>query len=200
MTEHERQYKARYRREHAAEIKTYCQLVTLSANRDSRFNAYLPLEERLWSRVAINDKTGCWEWTGHRSTVHGAKWHGTIATERSNNERVHRVVYEWLVGSIPLGMFVCHHCDNPVCVNPAHLFVGTQRDNMRDMVVKGRSNKLFGIDCPWSKLTPERIDRARKLHDSGMTMAEIGTVYGVHKGTIQKALSGETWRTDRVGH
>ena len=87
--------------------------------------------DRLWSRV---DKTGdCWVWTGATTTAgYGEiRFGGKVV-------RVHRLVYELTVGPIPEGMGVLHRCDNPPCCRPDHLFLGTQRDNARDMVAKGR--------------------------------------------------------------
>lgn len=91
------------------------------------------LLDRLADKFTVGD--GCWEWTAHRDK-HG---YGRI---RLNGipALAHRVVYELLVGAIPEGLFALHHCDNPGCVRPDHIFLGTQRDNMRDMWKKGRSN------------------------------------------------------------
>lgn len=88
--------------------------------------------ERFAKRYAVDD-AGCWNWLG--ATAAG---YGVIATERGRQENAHRFSYRAHVGPIPDGAYVCHRCDNKLCVRPDHLFVGTAKDNMRDAVSKGR--------------------------------------------------------------
>ena len=76
---------------------------------------------------------GCWEWTGSVND----KGYGLIYVE-GKSKRAHRITYQLFKSEIPKGLFICHHCDNPGCVNPEHLFVGTQKDNMQDCIRKGR--------------------------------------------------------------
>jgi len=91
-----------------------------------------PPIERFWAKV---DKTGdCWEWTGARFH-HG---YGLFYESASVRTRAHRFAYETLAGPIPPGVLVLHRCDNPPCVRPEHLFLGTQADNVADMIAKGR--------------------------------------------------------------
>lgn len=87
---------------------------------------------RFWSKVRKGD--GCWEWQAKRFD----NGYGSFAVSRNKNQGAHRVAWELTNGPIPAGMSVLHHCDNRPCVRPDHLFLGTQLDNMRDMLAKGR--------------------------------------------------------------
>jgi len=157
----------------------------------------IPLEIRLWSRVVINDKTGCWEWTGARKTVNGQKWHGKICGLHSGHDTTHRTAYEMLVEDIPEGVCVCHRCDNPICVNPKHLFLGTQDDNRSDAVAKGRWTPAL--------LTSEENSNARLTDDDVVKMlkelaaphcdhAKLARRFGVGQRQISKIKTGRAWR------
>lgn len=94
-----------------------------------------PIAERFWPRVEKRDADECWEWKGSRLQ----KGYGTMPCWPFKRPALaHRVSWEIHNGNIPDGLIVCHRCDNPPCVNPAHLFLGSHQDNLRDMVKKGR--------------------------------------------------------------
>lgn len=103
-----------------------------------------PFEPYFWSLVKRT--SGCWEWQGDTSHGYGRIWRG------KRRYAAHRVAYELSVGPIPDGMCACHHCDNRLCVNPAHIFIGTQKDNMQDWTKKGK-NILINH--------PERLPRGK---------------------------------------
>jgi hypothetical protein len=138
------------------------------------------LEERFWEKVIVGDD-GCWEWTGSRNKygygVIGINW---------KTKLTHRVAYELKNGPIPEGLFVCHHCDNPCCVRPDHLFLGSQKDNMIDMVKKGREGT--------SKLKESQVIEIRRLYKTGLfTQQELGNKFGVSHRQIGYIINKKSW-------
>lgn len=105
----------------------------------------VPAEWRFWTKVLPVD-SGCWEWQGHRLP----KGYGHFRGLTAKNVKAHRFAYELLVGPIPDGLRVLHRCDNPPCVNPVHLFLGTDKDNSDDKIAKGRyvSWNSLKTHCP----------------------------------------------------
>ena len=98
----------------------------------------IPLEERFWSKV--KKTPGCWSWLGSKDS----NGYGRIMIrERGGSKLAHRIAYEIVNGEIPSQMHACHKCDNPSCVNPDHIFIGTAKDNLQDMSKKGRWGNQF---------------------------------------------------------
>ena len=116
-----------------------------------------------------------------------ARWHPRPAGN------AHRRVFALLRGEIPAGMNVCHTCDNPPCVNPAHLWLGTDADNMRDRDRKGRTGWALGSTNGQAKLTEEAIEVIRSLHRQGLSQQKIADRFGVVQTTISRVLLGQRW-------
>jgi hypothetical protein len=148
------------------------------------------LEERFWEKVDIRADNEYWEWQGSKHY----KWkYGHFKIDNKTiSARI--VSYKMTKGEIPEGLLVCHTCDNPPCVNPNHLFLGTNDDNMKDMAKKGRSSDNRGSKNPKAKLTEQDAIQIRKLHKQGMTGAELGRNFGVVKETIYDIINGKRWK------
>ena len=152
-------------------------------------------EERFWSKVDIRGPDECWEWkAGKFNSGYGCFRDGL------KQRTTHRVAWELTNGFIPRdpgyhGICVCHHCDNPACVNPAHLFLGTHGDNMRDRDEKGRASggSLRGGAHPGSRLTEIDVQCIRYWLREGYAMRAIGRAFGVHSVTIRDIKIGRSW-------
>jgi hypothetical protein len=136
------------------------------------------LEARFWSKV--KKTRGCWNWT---AGLYSAGY-GSIHLGRTNG--AHRVSWELHFGPIPPGLCVLHRCDNPLCVRPDHLFLGTQADNIADMAEKGRHGH--------AKLDTEKVRAIRILAADGYTQTDLGLYFGVHRTVVGDIVHGETWK------
>ena len=108
------------------------------------------------------------------------------------NDSAHRIIWEYCNGPVPSGHVVCHKCDNPRCVNPDHLFTGTQKDNIRDATRKGR--RAVGEKHPMAKLTGEQVIEIKKKLKQGMSYRKIGRLYGVTQCPIYGIAKGKIWK------
>ena len=147
---------------------------------------------RIEARFARNfhNGSGCWEWIG----TAGKDGRGVIHY-RGRQQLASRVSYQLHRGPIPDGLFVCHTCDNPRCVNPAHLWLGTATDNHRDMREKGRqSNKRCrGSEHGRALLSESQVKEIRSLRTSGMTLRIIGQRFGVSPQTVCAISKRRIW-------
>lgn len=108
--------------------------------------------------------------------------------------RANRAIWLLAFGPIPDGLMVCHKCDQPKCINPEHLFLGTAGDNIRDASAKGRMPGPFGAKCHRAKLTDETVLQIRKLHANGLDKFEIANRFGMSPSGIYKILCGDRWK------
>lgn len=174
------------------------------------------IEKKFWGRVK-KQRNGCWLWCGPvRPDGYG------FTNRDGKNQSVHRISYELHFGVIPTGLLVCHHCDVPRCVNPNHLFLGTNRDNMQDASKKGRMSSgerhhthLYperlirgeshfshthpelvarGEKCPSAKLTAFKVKRIRSLRRKGMKLKDIANLFKVSIPCVYQVVIFKTWR------
>jgi hypothetical protein len=144
---------------------------------------------RFWAKVDRRADAECWPWLG----AAGDNKYGRFSEcAGARNQYAHRYAYALAHGPIPDGLYVCHTCDNPACVNPAHLFVGTPTDNQRDRLAKGRWGFARGVESGASKLDEESVRRARAVANGGIS--ELARELGVHKTTLLAIRHGKTWR------
>jgi hypothetical protein len=140
------------------------------------------IQKRFWEKVKKNLITGCWEWQGYKTKF----GHGQFQT-LAKVDYAHRYSWQLVYGEIPKGLFVLHRCDNGCCVNPAHLYIGTQTDNIRDMVNRGRTrydkNRATGIRN--GKYThPEKTPRGEKHGMAKLTQMQVDEIRNKYKYRI----------------
>jgi len=145
-------------------------------------------EHKLLSYISVKPN-GCWEWMGSRT------WDGYGRLRVGEKTyRAHRVSYELFNGPIQEGMFICHTCDNPSCVNPQHLFQGSNRDNILDAIAKGHKLSVKGENHGMSRLSSQQVSEIRNLYLSGvLSQASIGLIYGISQTHVGRITRGERW-------
>lgn len=153
----------------------------------------IPIEDRFHKHYIPITESGCWIWIGKTTSGHGSTYGsvkmGTILGGDRRTALAHRVSYELYTGPIPDGSQVLHECDVPLCVNPAHLFLGTHEDNMNDMLAKDRSCR--GERNGHAVLSEKDVLFIRCTSES---IKELALKYGISASAIRKARSGYTWR------
>lgn len=141
------------------------------------------IERRFWPKVARDDsEDGCWEWTATRN----GKGYGQL-----DKVGAHRVAYWLATGVDPVGLSVCHRCDNPPCVRPSHLFLGTHADNMADAKRKKRMPSR-------PKLSDEQVVKIRALYAQGMTSPKIAALCGVSQSQTSRLIAGTSRTSEPV--
>ncbi len=145
-------------------------------------------EEAFNNSISINKETDCWEWTGQLKEGYGC------FSFQGKEKLVHRVMYERHKGAIPPKHNICHSCDNPKCVNPKHLWLGTQADNILDMIKKGRDRKAFGEKNHAAKITEDDVKNIRLKYKEGMNMSSISRLLNFPYPIVLRVCKNETWK------
>lgn len=165
---------------------------------------------RFHTRYAVCEETGCWNWKQGFFTNGRPRF-----AVRKLARQAHRVAYQMLVGPIPDGLLVCHKCDNPPCVNPDHLFLGTHLENMADMAAKNRRSRgeahaarmraaaatraagpvpmRHGQDHEWAHLTEESVLAIRRRFASGESKPALSKHYGVTESHVWRIVTRRSW-------
>lgn len=132
---------------------------------------------------------GCWNWTRGKRKGYGAiNYMGRVWA-------AHRVAYELTKGAVPPGLSVCHRCDNPACINPEHLFVGSHGQNMQDMVTKGRDSHppMPGERNPNAQLTAAAVIALLRDYVAGVPRKTLSARYGLRESSLSSYTDGEAW-------
>lgn len=173
---------------------SYSRCSTNVTNRETSSDFTTADARRFWSRVDRGvGRDDCWAWLGSKNGPDGYGGINVTRTARDGRryrgpEYTHRYAYLLTHGAIPDGMSVLHRCDNPICVNPSHLFLGTQADNMKDAAAKGRLH----VPRPrGQKLSAAQLREIDALYAGGATQVAIATHLGVSKGFVSLYLRGE---------
>ena len=150
---------------------------------------------RFWRHVQKGAPEQCWPWLGEK-TWHGYGRFTLFPTAKYKGTKVaHRLAWEYTRGPIPKNLECCHRCDNKPCCNPAHLFIGTHKENMEDMAKKGRGNAVRGTMQGSSKLTDKQVIQIRLMYAPGViSMLFIAKLFCVSERTIYVIVHRLGWK------
>jgi len=145
---------------------------------------------RFWAKVCIKNQDECWEWVAGKNS----SGYGRVSLNHQSFG-AHRVSYFLRYQKDPGELCVCHTCDNPKCVNPSHLWLGSFKDDMQDMTKKGRGRipHLKGSQCGASKLTDQQVLDIRAYHVQGTSQRALSRQYKVVPQTVNDIIHRKTW-------
>lgn len=155
-----------------------------------------PVSERLLRKSVVDPITGCRNWIGALLKVGYGKIQMPTGKTGGRTSSAHRESWIAFMGPVPAGMCVCHKCDNPRCIRPSHLFIGTFKENTHDMIAKGRMNSPVGERSSAAKLTADkvRIIRERYSQSPRPYQSELAKEFGVDQSQISYIVNRKKWR------
>lgn len=150
-------------------------------------------QDRFWSKVSPEPMSGCWLWAAGYFELYG-----NFCRANAKSEGAHRVAWEFANGRRPpSGMHVCHRCDNPACVNPAHLFLGSALDNETDKIRKGRKAYRIPVargESTWcAKLTWVQVCEIRARSAAGETAVSLSKAFGISRSQVGNIIFRRQW-------
>lgn len=151
----------------------------------------LHIFDRFEGKYIAVPEAGCWIWEGSVSS--GSMPYGLLWRDGGRGagfDYAHRVSYRKHIGPIPDGLFVCHRCDTPLCVNPDHLFLGTSQDNTSDRDKKGRQKTAKGSTHKLAKITEQQ---ALEIYHSDLSCAKLGKLYGIDGALVHRIKHKKSW-------
>ena len=146
-------------------------------------------ESRFWDNVPMREEGQCWNW-------HGAKLKGGYGQIKIDGSCVQAHRFSWSIinGPVPTGLVIRHACDNPSCVNPAHLLLGTHKDNVSDKYNRGRNIPQDGSRNNYAVLNDDDVSLIKERLANGEKQKDIAMTYGVTQSQISNIATGKQWR------
>lgn len=150
----------------------------------------IPLKVRFWSKVDKKGLDDCWLWLASKD----GSGYGSLRNEKGIQIKASRISWELHNGTIPEGLFVCHSCDTPACVNPNHLFLGTSADNSHDMCLKGRHHVCTGENNSHRRLTEKAVMEIRDLRNKKIKAKIIADKFNISTVYVYELAYRKSWK------
>lgn len=150
------------------------------------------IAEEFWELVCVGKPDKCWQWLGSIGAGGYGRYYNKKFKNKSKRKKSHRLAWMYTNGKIPIGLKVLHHCDNPPCCNPSHMFLGTQVDNIVDMVKKKRH--MRGVNQVDAKLSAIQVKEARNLWERGYLIKEVATLYKLSDSCMGRVVARKSYK------